>query len=208
MPDETAAGFARTPDGERHPTGGGGISSPLQTRAAFVKNWDWQSVVSINRGTCARGRAQHGVNSETGSACAQEWETLRSEVLTLAETLDRLREFHRKAPFLFFNGNTFATIGRELSFALFSDLAPVRKREVGSAVAHYIAGVLDRERMVEIVEALCEAADLKPGDRVKTLRGTMRGVVVRVMADGRVVWRPEGSASELTALPESLLFDC
>jgi len=72
-------------------------------------------------------------------------------------------------------------------------------------VAHYIAGVLDRESMVEIVEGLCEAAEFKPGDRVKTLRGSTRGVIVRVLADGRVVWRPDGAASELTALPESLL---
>ena len=74
-----------------------------------------------------------------------------------------------------------------------------------SAVAHYIAGVLDRERMVEIVEALCESAEFKAGDRVKTLRGTTQGEIVRMLADGRVVWRPEGAASELTALPESLV---
>ncbi|MBU6402282.1 MAG: hypothetical protein KGS61_18340, partial [Verrucomicrobia bacterium] len=104
-----------------------------------------------------------------------------------------------------FNGNTFASIGRELSFALFSNLAPGRKREIGSAVAHYIAGVLDREPMVEIVEGLCESADFKPGDRVKTLRGSTRGVIVRVLADGRVAWQPDGSQSELIALPESLL---
>lgn len=125
--------------------------------------------------------------------------------MTLADTLDRLREFHRKAPFLFFNGNTFATIGRELSFALFSDLVPGRKREVGSAVAHYIAGVLDREAMVEMVESLCESAELNRGDRVKSLRGSTRGVILRVLPDGRVAWRPDGSQSELIALPESLL---
>lgn len=205
MNNETAAGPAGTPQGERHSPGGGGVGSPLQTRAAFVKNWDWQSVVGINRGTCERGRAQHGINSETGGACEKEWEAFRSEILTLAETLDRLRAFHRKAPFLFFNGNTFATIGRELSFALFSDLVPGRKREVGSSVAHYIAGVLDREAMVEIVEGLCESAQFQLGDRVETLRGSTRGVIVRVLPDGRVAWRPDGSQSELTALPESLL---
>jgi hypothetical protein len=207
MADETETGPAGAPDSGGHSPSRGGVSSPLQARAAFVKNWDWQSVVSINRGACARGRAQHGTNSETGGACAQEWETLRSQVLTLAETLDRLRGFHRKAPFLFFNGNTFATIGRELSFALFSDLAPGRKREVGSAVAHYIAGVLGRESMVEIVESLCESAAFKPGDRVKTLRGSARGVIVRFLPDGRLAWRPDGTQSELTALPESLLPD-
>jgi hypothetical protein len=66
-------------------------------------------------------------------------------------------------------------------------------------------GVLDRDSMVAIVEGLSEVADLKPGDRVKTLRGSTRGVVVRILSDGRVVWRPDGSASELIALPEGLL---
>src|SRR5690349_13906967 len=122
MPNEAETGSAGASDSGRHPQGGGRIGSPFQARATFVKNWNWQSVVSINRGACERSRAQHGINSETGSACAEKWEALRPEILTLGETLDRLRGFHRKAPFLFFNGNTFATIGRELSFALFSDL--------------------------------------------------------------------------------------
>jgi hypothetical protein len=88
--------------------------------------------------------------------------------------------------------------------AVFADLPQGRRREVASAIAHYIAGVLDRESMIEIVESLSEAADWKPGDRVKTLRGTTRGVVLRLMDDGRVVWRPDGTESELMALPESL----
>jgi hypothetical protein len=61
--------------------------------------------------------------------------------------------------------------------------------------------------MVEIVESLSESADLNPGDRVKTLRGSTRGVIVRVLDDGRVVWRPDGTESELTGLPESLQLD-
>ncbi len=76
-----------------------------------------------------------------------------------------------------------------------------------SAVAHYIAGVLDRENMVEIVGSLCESTDVKPGDRVKTLRGSTRGIVLRLLPDGRVVWRPHGRESELIALPEGLLRD-
>ena len=121
----------------------------------------------------------------------------------MAVAYDSLREFHKRAPFLFFNGNTFAAIGRELSYALFSDLPALRKREVGSATAHYIAGVLDRTVMMQVVESLCDTADLKPGTRVKTLRSSTHGVVLRVLEDGRIVWRTE-SGSELIALPESL----
>lgn len=103
------------------------------------------------------------------------------------------------------NGNTFATIGRELALALFSDLHPSRKREVSSVIEHYIAGVLDRENMVNIVEGLCEMAELKTGDRVKTLRGSLNGVILKILDDGKIVWQPDGTKSELTALPESLL---
>lgn len=204
MGNETASGPAGAPDGQRSASGGAGLSSPLQTRAEFLKNWDWNVVIGVNQGACERGRAQHGINSETGASCAAEWESLRFQALTLGETFDRLRAFHRKAPFLFFNGNTFATIGRELSFALFSDLKAGRKRQAGSAVAHYIAGVLDRDAMVQIVESLCQTTEFQAGDRVKTLRGSLRGKIIRVLSDGRLAWKPDGAKGELIALPESL----
>ena len=74
-----------------------------------------------------------------------------------------------------------------------------------SAIAHYIAGVLDREAMVEIVESLCQSAEFTPGDRVATLRGSTHGAVKRVLDDGRIVWQPDGSGAELIALPEGLV---
>ena len=45
----------------------------------------------------------------------------------------------------------------------------------------------------------------KPGDRVKTLRGSLNGVILKILGDGKIVWRPDCTKSELTALPESLL---
>ena len=99
-----------------------------------------------------------------------------------------------------------ADIGRRISTAVFAELPTSRLRELTSAIAHYIAGVLDREAMVEIVESLCQSANLKPGDQVQTLRGSARGKILRLLEDGRVVWQPDGSASELVALPESLLW--
>ena len=125
--------------------------------------------------------------------------------MTFGETLDLLRSFHRKAPFFFLNGNTFANIGRELTIALTGDLSAGRKREFMSAVGHYIAGVLDREPMVQIIESLCESVSFQPGDRVKTMRGSLHGKILRLMEDGRVVWQPDDTAAELIAMPESLV---
>ena len=118
-----------------------------------------------------------------------------------------MRAYHRRAPFLFFNGNTFADIGRGLAALIFRELPATRLKEVTSAVAHYVAGVLDREAMVAIIDELCRSAALGVGDRVKTMRGSLRGVITRVLDDGRVAVRPDGGASELLSLPESLLPD-
>ena len=71
-------------------------------------------------------------------------------------------------------------------------------------IARYIAGVLDRGSMAGSVESLAKTAVFGPGSRVRTLRGSLFGVIVRVLDDGRVTWRPDDSAGELIALPESL----
>jgi hypothetical protein len=115
-----------------------------------------------------------------------------------------LKSCHRRAPFLFFNGNTFAEIGRALANALFSDLSFHRRKEASSAIAHFITGVLDKEMMTDAVETLSATANWKPGDRVKTLRGSLHGKILRILEDGKIVWQPDGTDSELTALPESL----
>lgn len=205
MSNETAIGPAGAPDGGGHPQRSRGESAPLQSRAKFLQNWEWPSVTQIHDGLCERGRAQRGVNPETHAAVAEEWEKRRAAELTLLETFQFLKSCHRRAPFLFFNGNTFAEIGRALANALFSDLPFHRRKEASSAAAHFITGVLDQELMIEAIDALSQSSDLKPGDRVKTLRGSTRGVIVRILEDGRVVWRPDGVKSELTGLPESLL---
>ena len=174
---------------------------------SFSKTGIGSSVTQINGGLCERGRAQRGVNPETHATVAEEWETRRASELTLLATFQFLQSCHRRAPFLFFNGNTFAEIGRALATALFHGLPSHRRKEVSSAAAHFITGVLDLESMTGMIESLCESAEFKIGDRVKTLRGSTCGVIVKILDDGRIVWRPDGTKSELAALPESLLRD-
>jgi hypothetical protein len=205
MCDETANRPAGAPDRGGHSERSRGEPAPLQSRAKFLQNWDWSSVTQINGGLCERGRAQRGINPETHAAVAEEWEKRRASELTLLEAFQFLQSCHRRAPFFFFNGNTFAEIGRALATALFQDLPFHRRKEVSSAVAHFITGVLDLESMTGIVESLCESAEFKAGDRVKTLRGSTKGVIVKILGDGRIAWQPDGTKSELTALPESLL---
>ena len=54
---------------------------------------------------------------------------------------------HRNAPFSFFNGKTFAEVGRQLAAALFANLRPIMLREISSPTAHFIAGVFDEDSL-------------------------------------------------------------
>ncbi len=114
---------------------------------------------------------------------------------------------HRSAPFLFFNGNTFSAIGRQMASVLFADIPPARRREIISAVAHYIAGVLDWDAASAIIIGMSAMSTFTPGMKVKTMRGSAHGTVVRVLEDGRLVWVPDGGHIEMIAMPDSLLPD-
>ncbi len=207
MPDETEIRSGGEGDAGNAHEERAGQQSPLQGRAAFIKNWEWQLVSSLNRGSCDRGKALHGHNTETHEPVRRRWEVNCARELTLGETLDFLLECHRSAPFLFFNGNTFGEIARRILDAIFVEFPLGRRREAASLAAHYVAGVLDRQALEEGLSGLAELAIFKTGDRVRTLRGSARGVIIRLLPDGRVVWKPERTASELTALPESLCRD-
>lgn len=207
MADEISSRSGQTSETGGLHGGSPGEQSPLQAGAEFFPDGSWELVVSLNRGACARGGAQHGVNSEAGGAIEAEWRQKAGVVFPLGEAIDFLRRCHRGAPFLFFNGNTFGDFGRRVSAAFLSGVPASRLRQITSAIAHYIAGVLDREAMVQIVETLVRASDLKTGQRVKTLTGSLHGVITRVLEDGRVVMRADGSSSEMISLPENLLPD-
>ena len=62
-----------------------------------------------------------------------------------------------------------------------------------------------RAPVTQGIIALADIANFKPGDRVKTLKGSLHGVVRRIMPDGRIAWQPDDNEAEVTALPESLL---
>ena len=80
----------------------------------------------------------------------------------------------------------------------------MRRRELISAIAHYVAGVLDSDSMRATIDSLWQSASFQPGDKVKTLKGTLHGVIVEILDDGRVKWRAE-TGSLFIGLPESLV---
>jgi len=186
---------------------GGSEQSPLQCRARFLENWDWQAITNLNRRLCEGQRAQHGPNPESHAASQKEWEGLQKEALTFLEVIGHLQKFHRQAPFLFFNGNTFAELGRGLSYALFADVTAVRKKQLASLVAHFIAGVpeVDEVALRTGLQELTRLENFQVGDKVTTLQKTLSGIVTKINQDGGIVRKCDQTGAVMTDPPQSLL---
>ena len=74
--------------------------------------------------TAAPGLARATGVTERGAPGAVEGQDIACEAeLTLGELFDFLKSCHQQAPFLFFNGNTFATIGRRIMASVFQVMA-------------------------------------------------------------------------------------
>jgi hypothetical protein len=179
--------------------------SPLTTPAPLLKNWSWELVVSLNQGACEQSGAQHGFNRETVVATASDWADTHQQRLSFHELVEFLQQCHRSNPFLFLNEHTFAEIGRQVAAAHFAKTPKARRREIAGTLGDYILGLLERDAVEQIVASLSNAVELRAGDRVKTLRGSLAGVVREVLADGRVTWQPDGSDSELISPPGGVI---
>jgi hypothetical protein len=120
----------------------------------WLKDWPWTTVVTINAGLCQEKKALHKTTSDGYSPAKKLWEKSRGQELTLRETLDVCRQCHKLAPFCFYNGNTFAAIGRTLVQALLRQMTPARAHSFRSVVGHYIAGTIGEADLTKTLKDL------------------------------------------------------
>jgi hypothetical protein len=121
---------------------------------SWLKDWPWETVVAINAGLCQEKKALHKPTSDGYAAAKQLWESACLNELTLRQTLEICRQCHKLAPFCFYNGNTFAAIGRTIIQGVVRELPPLRAQIIRSAVGHYIAGTAAADDLVKALREL------------------------------------------------------
>ena len=120
----------------------------------WLKDWPWETVVTINATLCKEKKALHKPTSDGYDSAKKIWESARDRELTLRETLDLCRKCHKLAPFCFYNGNTFAAIGRTIIQEILQKLPPVKAHNFRSVVGHYIAGTIGSKEMTDALADL------------------------------------------------------
>ncbi len=122
----------------------------------WLNDWPWETVVSINSGLCKQKKALHKPTSEGYDRARKLWEDSRSVELSLRRTLEICRQCHKLSPFCFYNGNTFAAIGRIVVQDVLQKMSPVKAEAFRSVVGHYIAGTAGDEELDQALAVLSE----------------------------------------------------
>lgn len=112
----------------------------------------WASVLSINQALCQAQKTEHKPNAAKYAKAQQAWEGAAVRQMTLGEVLDVCKQCYDLAPFVFNNGNTFAAIARTLVEDWLKALPPVEAQIVRTTVAHYVAGLVGRRELREVLD--------------------------------------------------------
>ena len=110
-------------------------------------------MVTINAALCKEKKALHKLTSDGYQPAQKLWEESQIRELTLRETFDICRQCHKLAPFCFYNGNTFAAIGRTLIQDLLRKMPPLKAHSFRSVVGH-IAGTTGADELKKALDDL------------------------------------------------------
>jgi hypothetical protein len=111
----------------------------------------WSAVENLNSVVCQKGKYQAGRTSDGYEAARELWNRSHEAEMTVVETADLCRQCHRLAPFLFLNGNTFASVAKVALEAAFSNLSAVAMQTCRTAVGHYVAGTISTEELLPLL---------------------------------------------------------
>ncbi|MBE7498080.1 MAG: hypothetical protein HS117_24330 [Verrucomicrobiaceae bacterium] len=128
----------------------------MSATRAWLADFTWEVVTAQNAVLCAAKNALHKPTSDGHAETKALWDLRHPQVMSLDEAVDLCRQCHRKAPFCFYNGNTFASIIALVikKLALPADEAFI----IRSLAGHIVAGVATEEE-VRAFREFCERLD-------------------------------------------------
>lgn len=84
----------------------------------WFKTIGWDRVVQTNKASCEKTGYQYGLSPSQSPKMQRLWEINAERPMSLLEMVDLCRRIHIGAPFLNFNGNTFAALAVEASLQI------------------------------------------------------------------------------------------
>jgi hypothetical protein len=117
----------------------------------YFASTSWKDLEEINSALCQAGGFQVGRTSDGYEPARALWEKACVTPLTFLQAADLCRQCHKLAPFLFLNGNTFASCARVAMTPALQPFSYVDQTFSRAALGHYIAGTIERDELIAIL---------------------------------------------------------
>lgn len=128
----------------------------MSATRAWLADFTWDIVTAQNAVLCAAKNALHKPTSDGHAETKALWDLRHPQVMRLDEAVDLCRKCHRRAPFCFYNGNTFASI---IPLVIKKLSLPAEEAYIIRSLAgHIVAGVATDEE-VRAFREFCERMD-------------------------------------------------
>lgn len=125
----------------------------MSATRAWLADYTWEVVTAQNAVLCAAKNALHKPTSDGHAETKALWLLQHTQSMRLDEAVDLCRRCHRKAPFCFYNGNTFASI---IALVIKRLALPADEAFIARSLAgHIVAGVATEEE-VRAFRAFCD----------------------------------------------------
>ena len=111
----------------------------------------WETVLNINQTLCHAQKTESKANDKCFEAARQIWEKAVPKVMSLDEVLEVCRRCQDLGPFVFNNGNTFASISTTLVEDWTRALPAVEAQILRTTVSHYVAGQIARKELLQVL---------------------------------------------------------
>lgn len=119
------------------------------------KHWlgtvPWEKVLNVNQTLCQAQNTTHQPKPSQADAARQLWEKSVPKAMSLPEVLDVCRKCNDLAPFVFNNGNTFASISKNLVEEWVQHLPAVEAQILRTTVCHYVAGQVGKQELLQVL---------------------------------------------------------
>ncbi len=131
----------------------------FKLRRPWLKNRPWDVIVFLNEDLCRKGNAQHGKTSDGYEKTKVFWEAEFAKEMDIRDAIDVCLKCHRSAPFLNFNGNTFAAVARQFCQSAVEELDRAQQKAFISTVGHYVAGITSASELENALRSVSIALE-------------------------------------------------
>src|SRR3954463_3282545 len=131
-----------------------GQASVKNSEKKWFQPGSWDALLTENQTFCQGQKLDSQRCPKNYEKARQLWESQYAKAMSLPAALDVCHNCHALAPFIFNNGNTFATFAKNLVADWATTMTAVEAQMLRTTIGHYVTGQSKRKELLQVLAFL------------------------------------------------------